>query len=437
MSPLSHPSRTGLGRMALPERFVRASPLALARGSAGGPRALFQRFDLATRKLSTSIVPLVLERVPAHELGEAIRTALPAGDANAAPLFVYASVEALAGGGCEETPRLLVYRMVRHVEFDHHHNQAWLVGVDAAHRDEVLRQLEQRLARTPAAPGAAVAPPDWVQDASVADYAQRVGAIRAEVTAGKVHGAVLSMGLSRATRADPFDIYRECVAANPSPYGYVLQDGDFSLVGSSPLAFLQLKDGTVHLETDAGTRPVTGDAMRDDAAQAELVLNPKDAAEHQIVVDAETEALLPIAAHGEVRAVISKQVRRFSHVMHLYSAFEATLAPGLDVADAIQALAPAAAVSGFPKREALALGRALEQVERGPYGGVLGIVHSRTEADMAVVIRSLWITGGVARLRVGGKVVADSEPAMEYQEALSKSRFLVNAVARAESPAPR
>jgi anthranilate synthase component 1 len=419
-------------RQALPARFAQASPVALAREGAGTARAaLFQRFDLHSRRLTRSVVPMAMQRLDVRDLSGDLRRHLPRAKTDA-PLLVFAGVEAICGGVSTRTPPWLVYRLERHLDIDHASGLGWACGYAVDELDALIAELDARLLPRPAAPAMpAQRSPAWQQDADENRHAERVRQVQRGLREHGLHGAALSVGLQRATTADPFSIYTACVATNPSPYGYVLREGDFALLGSSPLAFLQLEDAHVHLETDAGTRPVTRNAQVDDLAEADLRINPKDAIEHQVVLDAELEALAPIAGDA-VRAVVSREVRRFSHVMHLYSAFEAQLSPGLDVVDALRALAPAAAVSGHPKRAALELGCAVEQGERGPYGGILGLITSPHDADLAVVIRSMWIQGGVAHLRVGGKVVAGSDPAAEYREAISKSAFLVQALARAE-----
>jgi anthranilate synthase component 1 len=421
-----------LPRHALPRRFALADPIRLARGSAGAGRAaLFQRFDLQTRHLRRSVIPRAVTVLALGDLDAGLRVHLPQSTEHA-PLLVYASVEAVCGGCSEQTPSWLAYRLDRYLDITS--EGAWACGYAQGELEELTAELDAQL--QPCPPASTRSPTQlsaWSHDADAARHAEQVQQLQQGLRTQGLHGAALSVGLCRETQAEPFDIYAACVASNPSPYGYVLREGDFALLGSSPLAFLQLRNGRVHLETDAGTRPVTRDAAADDAAEADLRINPKDAAEHQVVVDAELQALAPLANDG-VQTVVSREVRRFSHVMHLYSAFEAELAAGLDVVDAIRGLAPAAAVSGHPKRAALALARAVEQVERGPYGGILGLIGSPLDADFAVVIRSMWIQNGVACLRVGGKVVADSDPAAEYREAISKSTFLVNALARAENP---
>ena len=424
------------GCVQLPHPLAQTDPIEIARRVEGGVRLLFQRFDLHTRRLTRSVVPLAVQPLPVagNRWEAATRDHFRSGQGRL-PLLMFAGIEGLCGLEAAPHPAALLYRLDRYVEFDHAAGTALLHGVTPDTAAAAVGRLQSLLAKpVHPTPGEVHIDAPWQADATPTTHGQRVADIQADIASGTVKGVALSVGLSRATSVDPFDVYRACVAANPSPYGYVLHHGDFALVGSSPLAYLQLCGGTLHLETDAGTRPVGPDAVANDLAEQDLLHNPKDADEHQVVVDAELEALAPIARDGCIHTVVSRQVRRFSHVMHLYSAFQARLAEGLDAVDALVALAPAAAVSGYPKRRALAIARRVEGQARGPYGGAIGLMHSLHDADFAVVIRSLWITQGMARLRVGGKVVAQSEAAAEYAEALSKSRFLVNAVAQAAGP---
>lgn len=399
--------------------------VAQARGSTGG---LFQRFDLRTRRLRRSLVTLMAEAVPGSSFAAALESGMQkkrAGDY--AGLLVFAGFEALVGaegGGSPATPPFLVLGLRGYLDIDHVAGTARIIG--EVPPEDLLRCGARRVA------GSDAAATTWTQDASPADHAARVALVQDAIRAGEAEGAVLSVGLSRPTAADPFDIYRACVSRNPSPYGYVLNVDGFHLVGSSPLSFIRIEGDRVIVETDAGTRPVAGDAHIDAAAEAALRRSAKDAAEHDVVVQAELDALRPVAAGGRIAVPISREVRRFSHVMHLYTVLEATLGDRGAVAQALLALAPAAAVSGRPKLSAARLGLRLEGAARGPYGGIIGLIDRQDDADFAVVIRSLWIANGIASLRVGGKVVADSDAAAEYAEALSKARFLVEAVEQAE-----
>lgn len=409
---------------------------------------LFQRFDPVTRRLRRTVAGLEVGIIGADEdFAAALRRGEPrAGpDRATSPCLVFAGFETLVGRKAvgAALPGHLILRVVEGFDIDHRMGALRLISQDPATLDVKLAALGAvgdnegmgRGASGAASRAHAAAPVDgWSADMDAAGHALRVDAVKEAVASGMVEGAVLSVGLSRPTAASPFALYRAFAAANPSPYGFVLNHGGAALVGSSPLAFLNLTGRRLHLETDAGTRPVTGDVARDAAAAEDLRENPKDAAEHRVVVEAEREALATIARNGRVDRVVDREVRRFSHVMHLYSALEADLSEGCDLADAILALAPAAAVSGWPKRAAAQLGYELEGASRGPYGGIVGLVEPG-RADLAVVIRSLWLADGRASLRVGGKIVAGSSAGDEYREALAKARFLVEGVAHAERDA--
>ena len=423
----------------LETEIVGFDPVAAVERLGGATRFLFQRFDPATRRLSRTVAGLDVAIVGAGEdFAAALREGMAQMDAGApGPCLVFAGFEALTGRSerVDGWPGHLMLRVTRGFDVDHAGGAVRLIGIDRAELAEVSIGRQVGASAQADATGAeAPSPKPWTADVDRAGHARNVDAIRQAIAAGAVEGVVLSIGLSRPTTAAPFALYRAFVAANPSPYGFVLTHAGAALIGSSPLAFLGAKGRHLHLETDAGTRPVTGDAARDDAAASDLMVNAKDAAEHHVVVEAEREALAGIACGGTVGLAVDREVRRFSHVMHLYSALEAELADGLDLADAILALAPAAAASGRPKRAAAALGRDLEGAPRGPYGGVIGLIEPG-RADLAVVIRSLWLAEGQARLRVGGKVVAGSSAEAEYREAMAKARFLVDGVARAEQGA--
>lgn len=394
-------------------------------------RLLFQQFDVNTRELRRSVIGLKAEALAGPSFPEALRRGLEEREAHGM-LLVFAGCEALRGWsevGPGGFPNHAVQRLTSYVEIDHVAGRAEMVQAEANSRADGDFAAE---IPSPAVAGG-YEDAEWRHDTDFESYVRRLTAIRGAARTGKISGAVLSIGLERSIQASPFDIYRRFVASNPSPFGYVFRVDGHDLVGSSPPAFLTARDRRLHLETDAGTRPVTSNPGSDDLSARDLASNPKDANEHGVVVEAETEALTSIARDGLVDTVINRQVRRFSHVMHLYTALEADLAAGLDMADAILALAPAAAVSGHPKRVAAKLGVALEGGVRGPYGGVIGLIDvSAGTTDMAVVIRSAWISDGVARLRVGGKIVPHSDAESEYRECLAKARFIVEGIDRAE-----
>lgn len=404
-------------------------PIALARSRRPATVGLFQRFNLHTRSIERSLVTLDAEVVAEPSLSRALDTGMTQRLAGVyVGLLIFSGFEALAGSGegTSDAPPFVVLGLRSYLEIDHVAGSTCVVG-DARLSGDLMRAPS--LARTDRLAAAST----WAYDVAASDYAKRVALVQQALRAGEAEGAVLSIGLSRPTDADPFDIYRACIARNPSPYGYVLNVDGFSLIGSSPLSFARIDKDRILVETDAGTRPVSGDAAVDAASEIALRQSAKDAVEHDVVVQAELEALEKVAAGGDISIPISREVRRFSHVMHLYTVLEAKLAESGAITEALIALAPAAAVSGRPKQAAARIGRRVEGVARGPYGGVIGLIDRHGDADFAVVIRSLWVTNGIARMRVGGKIVAESDAASEYAEALSKARFLIEAVERTET----
>lgn len=414
-------------------------PVALMEALQPDDGLLFERFDPTTRARSHTILVLRWTASPARDLRNALSDALAAGarDADALHIVLIGSAGGRGGALLESwlADAWFVARADEIIEID------WKTG-DIRHTwpadaspctpsldDPIARSMrpaaEQAIVRSDAAQG-------WQPDADSAGYAARVKKVQQGLAEGAVRGAVLSLGQVRVTHARPLAIYRQMALQNPSTYGYSFRLGNLSLIGSSPLTYLRFDRGSILLETDAGTRPVTGNASRDLQALQDLQTNDKDAAEHQVVVDAEMQALLPLALDGKIFRLKDREVRRFSHVMHLYTVLQARLRHGLDLGDALCGVFPPAAVSGHPKQQAWDLGHDVEGGERGPYGGVLGILKGDAQGEFAVVIRSLWMRGDRACIRTGGKVVPHSDPASEYREALAKARFLIDSVDRAE-----
>jgi anthranilate synthase component 1 len=408
--------------------------VAIARGAdAGEPALLFQYYEVGTRRLTRSIVGLEMKPLTGRSVSETLEVAASADSKS--PVLLFMGTEYLNGDvvGKEGFPASVVLQLQTWLEVDHVTGQALLMSerevdarslLDGRLRKDAAARRRQESARVDT---------DWDHDVEASSYLKKVAEVKLALEQDGVHGVVLSIGLSRKTAADPFDIYRCIARSNPSTYGYVLRLGQHALIGCSPLAFMRLSGGRIQLETDAGTRPVTGDRDLDTAAEEDLRSNQKDAAEHRVVVDAELEAMAAIALDGRVDIPIRQQVRRFSHVMHLYTVLEAKLAAGLSLAQAISGLAPAAAVSGHPKRAALRIGSLVEGSTRGPYGGIIGLINPASDnTELAVVIRSLWLSNGRASLRVGGKIVPGSDAAAEYRECLSKAIFLTEGVDCAE-----
>lgn len=420
----------------VPYQFERLDGVSLAQRLLAAECLLFERFDLITRQRAHTIVGVRWKHVAGVTFEQALRTALAgAATPDTAHLVFCGGDETLRADQNDGFPPFIVLRLDEYVRIDHARRHATHVcdGVAATLSPAALATLLEHAAHeATVASGARAGGDGWTPDVDRDGHALRVGAIQSKIAAGHLDGAVLSVRLSKTTDAAPLDIYREMIRINPSTFGYCIVSGNQALVGSSPLAFLDFHGGSVRLETDAGTRPVTGDARVDADARAELLASEKDAREHAVVVEEETRTLHALADADGVGREVDREVRAFSHVMHLYTVLRARLRRGAGLAEAVLGLFPPAAVSGKPRRAARQAGTEQETGPRGPYGGVLGLVRGREEAELAVVIRSLWVDSGVASTRVGGKIVADSIPADEYDEALNKARFIVQSVAGAE-----
>jgi anthranilate/para-aminobenzoate synthase component I len=406
---------------------------------------LFERFDLHTRVRTSCVIAWRWQDLQGPSFEQALRTGLQDAPESALHLaFLGGDERSSTGSAVDRFPTWFVRRLQSWVELDFVtgsvcHVSAPADALDKSTFDSWLTTACQTLAaHTPMpVPSGKKPTQSWTVDLDTEAYAQRMRSIQQHISAGEIEGAVLSVGLSRPTWAHPLDLYCEMARTNPSTFGYCFHGDGVALVGCSPLAFLGYENGFVRLETDAGTRPVTGSAEVDALARAELLTSAKDASEHAVVVDEETQSLAELADKslqgGCVERLVDREVRAFSHVMHLYTVLAAQLRKGIDLPAALMHLFPPAAVSGRPRRAAMQIGCNAEASPRGPYGGIAGLVRGRDSAQFAVVIRSLWIEDGVARLRVGGKIVKHSTPQDEYAEALNKSRFLVNSVNSAET----
>jgi anthranilate synthase component 1 len=253
------------------------------------------------------------------------------------------------------------------------------------------------------------------------------------VKAGDCQQIVLSQRFDAEVSVAPFDIYRALRRVNPSPYLFFLQDGDRALAGSSPETLIKLQSGEVTLRPIAGTRRRGGDAAADQALEAELRADPKENAEHVMLVDLGRNDVGRVSAIGSVRVTQLKTVERYSHVMHLVSEVKGRLADGLGAVDVLRAGFPAGTVSGSPKVRAMEIIDELEPARRGPYAGAVGYFDRRGDMEMCIAIRTLMARGRKVSVQAGGGLVYDSVPEAEYEETLNKARAVFTAVAQAES----
>lgn len=271
-----------------------------------------------------------------------------------------------------------------------------------------------------------------------ADYLAAVERSKEYIRDGDVFQVVISQRFDHELTAEPIDVYRVLRALNPSPYMYLLSledtDGEpYSIVGSSPEALVKVQDGRVYTHPIAGSRPRGETPERDIELAAELLADPKEQAEHLMLVDLARNDLSKVCTAGSVEVTEYMQVERFSHIMHLVSSVEGDLRPGSTPIDVFRATFPAGTLSGAPKPRALEIIDELEVAQRGVYGGVVGYFGLAGDADLAIAIRTATIAGGLARVQAGAGLVADSDPATEHQEAQDKAAAPLRAVAIANA----
>jgi anthranilate synthase component 1 len=238
------------------------------------------------------------------------------------------------------------------------------------------------------------------------------------------------------TTADPLDVYRALRTSNPSPYMYLLRFGDLDVVGSSPEALVKVEDGRALMHPIAGTRPRGATPEEDAAYAAELLGDPKERAEHVMLVDLGRNDLGRVAAPGTVEVVDLMAVERFSHVMHLVSTVVCDVAAGATSLDVLCACFPAGTLSGAPKVRAMEIIEELEPTRRGLYGGVVGYVDVAGDLDTAVAIRTVVMRDGRAYVQAGAGIVADSDPDAEDVESRNKAAAVLGALASAEAIRP-
>jgi len=291
-------------------------------------------------------------------------------------------------------------------------------------RNEVVRAL--RGALPPGRRAGRYAPPAaaW----SPADYMAGVRRTQEHIAAGDVYQLVLASRFSGRHELDPFQAYRALRLINPSPYMYYCALGELAVVGSSPEALVKLNGRRAQLRPIAGTRPRSADAAIDAARATELLADPKENAEHVMLVDLARNDLGRVAQAGSVRVEPYRCIERYSHVMHMVSGVQGELAPQRDAFDLFAAAFPAGTLVGAPKVRAMQIIDELEPVNRGLYGGTVGYFGAGGDMDHAITIRTLVFKGDEYSYQAGAGIVADSVPESEHAEVLAKSAAMVRAL---------
>ena len=265
-------------------------------------------------------------------------------------------------------------------------------------------------------------------------YMAVVEKVKKYITAGEVIQVVPSQRLSQPTKAAPFDIYRALRTINPSPYMFYFDlGGEFFIIGASPEILVRVEDGTVTTRPLAGTRPRGKTPEEDVRLEQELKGDEKERAEHIMLVDLGRNDIGRVSEPGSVEVSELMDVERYSHVMHLVTNVQGKLRKDMNAFDALRACFPAGTVSGAPKIRAMEIIAEVEPEKRGPYAGAAGYFSFNGNMDMAISIRTMVLSKGVAYTQAGGGVVYDSVPEKEYEETLNKARALLNAISQAES----
>jgi anthranilate synthase component 1 len=262
-------------------------------------------------------------------------------------------------------------------------------------------------------------------------YMAGVRRVQEYIAAGDVYQLVLASRFEGQHDLDPFQVYRALRLINPSPYMYFCRLGGLAVVGSSPEALVKLNNGRAELRPIAGTLPRMADPVADVENERRLLADPKENAEHVMLVDLARNDLGRVARAGSVHVDPYRAIERYSHVMHIVSGVHGELAAGRDAFDLFAATFPAGTLVGAPKVRAMQIIEELEPVDRGLYGGTIGYFGAQGAMDQAITIRTLVFEGNRYSYQAGAGIVSDSVPANEYEEVLAKSAVLRNALAMA------
>ncbi|MBK1680822.1 anthranilate synthase component I [Rhodocyclus tenuis] len=265
-----------------------------------------------------------------------------------------------------------------------------------------------------------------------AQFRQAVKKAKRYITEGDIMQVVLSQRMSKPYSASPLALYRSLRSLNPSPYMFYFDFEDFHVVGASPEILVRLEGDAVTLRPIAGTRRRGSSFEEDQALAAELLADEKERAEHVQLLDLGRNDAGRVSAVGSVRLTETMTIERYSHVMHIVSNVEGKLKPGLDALDVLKASFPAGTVSGAPKVRAMEIIDELEPVKRGIYAGAVGYLGFHGEMDLAIAIRTALVKDGEMHVQAGAGIVADSDPAAEWQETQNKARAVLRAAELAE-----
>ena len=339
-----------------------------------------------------------------------------------------------------ETPDILLMLSEEVVIFDNLSNKLFLIVLAPKGGYELaqarLHALEQAMRRPldhylPVQDAAHISEEDFTSGFTKKGFKQAVDRAKDYIRAGDIMQVVLSQRLSVPYSAPPLDLYRALRSVNPSPYMYYLDLGEFQIVGSSPEILVRLEEQTVTVRPIAGTRKRGTTSQRDKELENELLNDPKELAEHLMLIDLGRNDAGRISKIGTVRLTDKMAIERYSHVMHIVSNVVGKLKPGLSAIDVLKATFPAGTVSGAPKIRAMEIIDELEPVKRGIYSGAVGYLSWNGNMDTAIAIRTAVIKDESLHIQAGAGVVYDSIPELEWKETMNKGRAIFRAASLA------
>jgi len=298
--------------------------------------------------------------------------------------------------------------------------------------ERLVALLEQPIEHNPVTLPAEPPPLPFESNVTPETFSANVLRAKEFITAGDIIQVVGSQRFSVPVKASPVDVYRAARSTNPSPYMFLLELDGFALVGASPEIHVRCEDRLVELRPIAGTRRRGATPAEDQALEAELLADPKERAEHVMLVDLGRNDLGRVCDYGSVRVKDLMVIERYSHVMHIVSQVEGKLSADRSPYDLMRATFPAGTLSGAPKIRAMQIISALEQTARGPYGGCVGYFSFNGNLDCCITIRTALLKAGRAYVQAGGGWVNDSTPEAEFQETVNKAKAMLKAVALAE-----
>lgn len=292
----------------------------------------------------------------------------------------------------------------------------------------LIKDMQGPLPRLPKKPAGRSKAVKVKSNLSLKEFEEIVIKVKKEIKEGEIIQAVVSQRFEVDIYTDSFNIYRSLRAVNPSPYMFYLKFDDLHLVGSSPELLVRCEHGLVETRPIAGTRPRGHNEAQDESLSRELLADPKERAEHVMLVDLGRNDLGRVCAQGTVKVTEFMAIERYSHVMHIVSNVQGRLKPSMDALDLLEASFPAGTVSGAPKIRAMEIIEELEPSRRGPYAGCVGYLSFSKNLDTCITIRTIVVQGKKAYIQAGAGIVADSDPHKEYQETLNKARAQIKAI---------